>query len=351
MNRRQAIWLAGLGMLVLAGCSAPQPASTHPRSGRPAGLRSTAPEFAEAAEAWRLLAAHGDQVWPGWGKVRIPLLIRAGEFDLLAGHPLPPREFTALPDQTVAGQPVYRHTGHLLPVPAATAWQVGGVWSVAVPIREEFQRAIDAQLGKGVVQLDAVSYTRAIVHEAFHAHVLTLINGNLPDFGAEVNERKTTRILAAQPDLDMLHTAEGRALVKALEARDRNIARSAVVEFLELRRSRRATQDRPTSAYEQATEWNEGLAPYAELAMMLRAGRGRPTARDTRITYPSGADIWQPFPAHLANPAKCPEGFRGRYYLLGAGQALVLDRLARDWKRQVVNEKQSLEKALAQVAR
>jgi hypothetical protein len=349
MNRRQVILLVGLGMLVLTGCSMRQDTSTRPQSIGPSLVRSTAPEFAEAAEAWRLLAVHGDQVWPGWGRIRVPLLVRAGDSDLLAGHPSPPQEFSALPDRAVAGQPVYHRAGHLVPVPAATAWQVGGVWSVAVPVREEFQRAIDAQLGKGVVQLDAVSYTRAIVHEAFHAHIFTLINGNLPDFGAEVNEKTTTQVLAAQADLDMHYAAEGRALVKAIEARDRHTARSAAVEFLALRRSHRATQDRPTSAYERATEWNEGLARYAEVAMMLRAGRGWPTGGDAKIIYPSGADIWQPFLAQLANPAKCPEGFRGRYYLLGAGQAFVLDRLVHDWKGPVVNEKQSLENALARV--
>ena len=81
---------------------------------------------------------------------------------------------------TVANQLVYRYAGHLVPVPAATAWEVDGIWSVAVPTREEFQQAIDAQLGKGVVQLDAVNYVRAIVHEAFHAYAITAIQGDVP---------------------------------------------------------------------------------------------------------------------------------------------------------------------------
>ena len=229
------------------------------------------PELSEAAEAWHLLSSHGDQVWPGWGASRIPLLIRAGEFDLLVGHPAPPQGFSLLPDATVADQPIYRYAGHLVPVPAATAWKVGGVWSVAVPTREEFQQAIDAQLGKGVVQLDVVNYIRAIVHEAFHAYAMTIIQGNVPNFGADIDEGEMIQRLVGSARSGQQHAAEGQALVKALQATDDQIAREAAAEFLKLRQARRAARDQKIAAYEQTTEWIEGLARYAEVALMLHA--------------------------------------------------------------------------------
>ena len=81
---------------------------------------------------------------------------------------------------------------------------------------------------------------------------------------------------------------------------------------------------------------------------MLRAAQA---ASDQAIAYPAAAEIWQPFLDQLAKPAASPDGFRGRYYLLGAGQAFLLDRLLPDWKTQVLNEKQSLETVLAQALR
>ena len=246
----------------------------------------------------------------------------------------------------MADQPVYRYAGHLIPVPAATAWEVGGVWSVAVPTREEFQQAIDAQLGTGVVQLDTASYIRAIVHEAFHAYAMTAIHGDVPNFGADVDEGKMIQRLAALPDLDEQHAAEGRALVKALQASDSLEVRAAAAEFLKLRRTRRAGQDKEIAAYEQSVEWLEGLARYADISMMqpgarAGAGPGNPSAGKIRLD----------FHAALSYPASSADGFRGHYYLPGVGQAFLLDRLLPDWKTRALNEKLALEDLLQEALR
>jgi hypothetical protein len=233
-------------------------------------------------------------------------------------------------------------------VPAATAWKVGEVWSVAVPTRAEFQQAIDTQLGKGVVQLDTVNYIRAIVHEAFHAYAMTAVQGDVPDFGADVDEGEMIQQLAALPDLDKQHAAEGQALVNALQATDTQGTRDAAAKFLKLRQDRRARQDLKSAAYEKTTEWVEGLARYAEVALMLRASQA--TSSGT-IIYPAAAEIWQPFLDQLMKPAASPDGFRGRYYLLGAGQAFLLDRLMPDWKTRVLSEKIALEDLLQEAVK
>ena len=84
--------------------------------------------------------------------------------------------------------------------------------------------------------------------------------------------------LSALPDLDKQYAAEGQALVKALQATDEQTAREAAAEFLKLRQARRAAQDKQIAAYEQTTEWIEGLARYAEVALMLRASQATHSA-------------------------------------------------------------------------
>ncbi len=126
-----------------------------------AGLSS--PDMLRLTEALRVLTTHADTVWPGW-KQTPPLLLRSGEYDYLIGHPAPPASFTPIPNVSINGLSVFRRSGHLAPVPAATTWQVTNQWSVAVPIRDEFQRAIDAALGSGVVDLDD------IVQSSFYSH-------------------------------------------------------------------------------------------------------------------------------------------------------------------------------------
>jgi hypothetical protein len=149
--------------------------------------------------------------------------------------------------------------------------------------------------------------------------------------------------LAALPDLDKQHAAEGQALVDALQSTDTQGTRDAAARFLKLRQTRRAGQDQKIAAYEQTTEWIEGLARYAEVALMLHVNQAAP---NNTITYPAAAEIWQPFLDQLLNPAASPDGFRGRYYLLGAGQAFLLDRLLPDWKSRVLKEKIALEDLL-----
>jgi len=335
-----------LTAVLLGACAVPTSSSAPTLTSRAVATPQRLPELTEAAEAWHLLSSYGDQAWPGWGAARIPLLIRAGEFDLLVGHPSPPQEFGLLPEAAVADQPVYRYAGHLIPVPAATAWEVGGIWSVAVPTRAEFQQAIDAQLGAGVVQLDTANTVRAIVHEAFHAYALTAIHGDVPNFGADVDEGKMIQRLAALPDLDEQHAAEGQALVKALQASDRWEVRAAAAEFLKLRQTRRAGQDKEIAAYEQRVEWLEGLARYADIALMQLSAR----AGEAPGNPPAGK-IWLDFHAALSSPAGSPDGFRGRYYLLGAAQAFLLDRLMPGWKTRALNEKFALEDLLQEALR
>jgi hypothetical protein len=336
-----------LAVNLLGACVAPTTTVTPTATSSATATPQPPSELTEAVETWWLLAAYGDQVWPGWGTTRIPLLIRNGEFDLLVGHPSPPPGFTPLPGVTVADQPVYRYAGHLVPVPAATTWKVGDVWSVAVPTRAEFQQAIDAQLGKGVVQLDTANYIRAFAHEAFHAYALTAIQGAVPNFGVDVDEGQMLQRLSALPDLDKQYVAEGQLLVNALQATDQQVVREAAIEFLKLRQTRRAEQDKQIAAYEQTTEWIEGLARYAEVALMLRANR----VSDNTVIYPAPAEIWQPFLDQLGKPTASPDGFRGRYYLLGAGQAFLLDQLMPEWKTRALTQKQSLETLLAQAVR
>jgi hypothetical protein len=335
-----------LTVVLLGACAVPTSTSAPTLTIRAVATPQQLPELTEAAEAWHLLSSYGDQVWPGWGAARIPLLIRAGEFDLLVGHPSPPQEFGLLPDSTVADQPIYRYAGHLIPVPAATVWEVGGVWSVAVPTRAELQQAIDAKLGTGVVQLDTASYIRAIVHEAFHAYAMTTIHGDVPNFGADVDEGEMIQRLAALPDLDEQHAAEGQALVKALQASESLEVRAAAAEFLKLRQTRRARQDKEIAAYEQSIEWLEGLARYADIALMQLSAR----VGEVPGNPPSGK-IWLDFHAALSSLASSPDGFRGRYYLLGAAQAFLLDRLMPDWKTRALSEKLALEGLLQEALR
>lgn len=86
---------------------------------------------------------------------------------------------------------------------------------------------------------------------------------------------------------------------------------------------------------------------------MQLAGQETDTTADnalhSTINYPAANEVWQQFLDQLAQPTTSPDGFRGRYYLLGAGQAFLLDRFRPDWKAHLFDEKPSLEALLQEV--
>lgn len=308
----------------------------------------SAADVLRLSEVRRLLAASSQSVWPGWQTVP-PLLIHAGEHDYLIGHPAPPSNFTRLPNAQLDGQPVYRASGRQVPVPAATAWLVGDTWSIAVPTLIDFQRAIDAQLGPGVVTLDEASYVRTLSHEAFHTYQLTQVGGpdRLPTFGATLDEAEALKRLGAPAELDR-YAAEGQTLLDALTAATNDEAKQAAAHFGQLRQQRRAAMP-DIAGIERTLEWVEGLARYAEIRLMQHAGANATSS--SPITYQPPDRVWQDFTAQLANPAAISTGPRDRYAAFGAAQAWLLDRLLPDWKTRALPGNIALEELLSEAAR
>jgi proline iminopeptidase len=314
---QQRLKLIGVALLVGLICAGSRAGSNVP----PSIGELTAADVVRLAEIEQVLARFGNEIWPGWSPSP-PLVLRKGEFDYLIGHPSPPQPFEQILGASIGDRPVFLRKEHLVPVPAATTWEVTGVWCVAVPALEEFQREIDEQLGPNIVNLDDAAYARVAVHEGFHAFALTAIGGmdNLPDFGAEVDAQRTADILAAIPDLDARYAAEGQALRDGLAARTEEDARRAAAAFLQARQSRRANHSDLIS-FERLLEWTEGLARYADVSLMQLAGS--PDYAGT-IQYPDAARAWQEFLAQLSDPAAIPTGLRDRYAILGADHITML---------------------------
>jgi hypothetical protein len=301
-------------------------------------------DLAQIAEISRVLNLHGNTVWSGWKAP--PQLLRKADADYLIGHPNPPADFKLVAGINVLGQPVYRREGHLIPVPAATAWLVAGVWSLALPTFEEFQQAIDQVLGVGVVKLDEPTYVAAAVHEAFHAFEMTAMKQELPMFGLRSDEGKMLADLSSRPNLKQQLFLEGQALRGALEASDLSAVWQRVNKFLELRQIRRAQLAPEVAAYEQALEWSEGLARYGEVSLM-RLVAGQQSGND-RFVYPT--TYWQTFLGQVADVSQIPGSLREAYYALGAAQGYVLDRVMKGWKQNAIPGGANLEQLLTDLS-
>jgi hypothetical protein len=292
----------------------------------------------------RVLTAKAQIVWPGWHRVP-PLLQRKGGCEFLIGHPSPPPKFARVVGTNVLGRPLYAAAaGTATPGSVASTWKVGAVWVVMLPTRDEFQRTLDRHLGSGAVRLSDTTYMRVLVHEAFHAHQMTLTRGRPPLFGGTLDERQAAAVLGRLGDAESRLAAEGKALRAALASTSLREARRNGAVFAALRDRRRAATRDPQliAAFERQVEWSEGTARYADLRLILLAGSAgySPTPG---VQYAPAAGYRQAFLRQLADPAPRRDGLRGRLEDLGAAEALLLDRLRTGWRREALSGKRSLE--------
>jgi len=324
-------------LLAAAACAQPNPA-----------------DLARMAEVERLLEAYAPAVWPGWSAQA--LLVRHGPVEYLVAHPSPPEGFARLDGVEAGGYPVYVLHGHLTPAPIATSWPVGDAWAVAIPVLDEFQSAIDAALGPGVVTLDDGSYVRALVHETFHAFQMNTYGGpgRLPRADESVDERAVLAALERVPTLDERQRQQGRTLAGALTApagpEGDAEAVAAARAFLALREAWRDEAPAGTRALERQVEWVEGLARYADVTLMRRAARDGFPPGPGLPPMPTADAVWTEFLGQLRDPASIPGGLRDRLYVLGAAQGFALDRLAPGWRERALPGGETAEDLLAEAA-
>jgi len=290
-------------------------------------------DVAAAREARGRVASAGPIVWPGWNDPP-PVLIRSGVADCLVDHPAPPADFEQV------GPGTHRLEGHLLPVPAATAWPVNGLWSVAIPAQDELQTFLDEHLGPGVVQLDSDLYTRAIVHEAFHAFQMTTLGGPdaIPAMGAE-RPGETLAALRGDAGADAAHEAMGAALSAALDARSPAAASAALTAFVQRRDAWWAQAPAGVAGVERHLEWLEGTARYADVLIGVGAGGAAVSSA-----------AWRELRDQVARPTAIASGLRDRYAAFGAAQAFVLDRWRPGWKTRALPGEASLDTLIRALA-
>lgn len=321
-------------------------ASASPSSAAPEDV--AAADWARLEEIWRVVETLGPDVWDGWGEERPPFLLQVGDAGYLIGHPSPPGGFEPVAGLEVAGAPVLRRSGHL--APSIGVQQLGDRLGVALLPRAELQAFLDGLLGAGVVALDDVQYVRWAAHEAFHVHQLEQMAMDLPRFGFAGDEMELAARLGELDDFTSRLADEARLLRSALDASDDTELRDKVAAFLAARGSRRANGPSAVAGYEQAVEWSEGLARYADVRLLEAAGSDyEPSAAFVALggEYAEPDETWQAAIAWLDDLPSVPGTIRDRYYELGAAQAYLLDRLMPGWQPRAFPGGESLEALLA----
>lgn len=320
---------------------------------------------ARLAETLHLKQELGDQVWPGLAAAEIPILLWNEEDSFLVNYDdeaMAPAGWQVVTDDTFQGQPYYRRA---TVDPQNFAVQIDDQWAASMGtklqadlfVREMIQGSLPPPINQIVpysllIQPSEVQIS-GVLHEAFHVFQLELARARLED--AELAYQDDDRYWAVDPRMNEAWQEEIDLLAQALDASSDEQAADLAGQFLERRRERRQAHslDPDLVAFERRFEWLEGLAKYVELESWRQAAE---------------TEGYQPLPAMAEDPDF--DGYAGfadrlsqeigqmkrqadqegdtRFYYTGMAQAMLLDRLAADWKERVMEEGVWVEDLLAQ---
>jgi hypothetical protein len=343
--------LATATAVVLLSC-APHAASTRtapapPSSGAASSATASAPSLGPAdririAEAFRVAAAVGDEIWPAWTSAPFAILLVTPEREFLLRHPRPSPEFTKVGYDSLLATDVFARDRRFAPTLLATFPAVGGVSTIVV--------GQPAATGK-----NSTEWVLTLLHEHFHQ-----LQTSRPGYFARVDSLGLSR--GDQTGMWMLNYAfpYDSARVRSLFATLTQRLDSALAATTDGERTTRWASVRSARAdlrtaltpdddrYLAFQMWQEGVARYTELAVArFAASRYTPSAAFSALAdfvpyTTAAASIESNVRAGLRG-SSLERGNRVAFYPAGAAFALMLDRTVPEWRAQYFDRVMSLD--------
>ncbi|SMO91918.1 hypothetical protein SAMN06265379_11532 [Saccharicrinis carchari] len=320
------------------------------------------------AETLNLHRNLGNEVWPGWGNLPIPVIVYNEKYAFLIGISDPTPGWYKMPTgehrgsdwemvktDKLNGKPYHRQA---LPNPDITpenfTVKVGDNWVATMQTKEyaalQFYSGFKNELPPllnvifpykifwHILMGKPETNIGGMAHEAFHA-----FQGN------EVYEKfaaceNTNRLSADYPWDDAVNATgwmkETNLLLEAYTATSKETAKQLLAQFIDKRKERRINANLPVEMiqYEQKREWIEGLAKYAELEIGLLAQEKQDYFPIDEFKKKSGFKNYKTQSkyvsrqiAEVKRAANRPG--ESRFYYGGMLQAVILDRLMPGWKK------------------
>lgn len=342
--KRKLVLLAAAVVLLPARAAhaqagpAPQGAETKP------ALREV--DRVRLAEAFRIGRLLGNRVWEGWDEAPFATLLVTPEHEFLIRHPRPSEEFALVGYDPLLQSNVYFRKRRFSPSLLATFPAVGGVPTIVIGQAENTS------------QKTSTPWVVTVLHEHFHQW-----QNSRPDYYEAVGALGLARgdqtgmwmlnyaFPYAEPDVARRFDAMSRLLAAALKAGRGPRLAAGVAAYLDARRRFASALTPDDYRYFSFQVWQEGVARYTEYRVAdLAAREYRPSRAFRRLKD------YEPFRAvadetlgdilkELTTLRLGGENYkRVAFYPLGAGEALLLDRVRPRWKRSYLTDKFYIER-------
>lgn len=328
-----------IGLASVAPTAAQAP-STPPAP--PTGATIPADDRVRLAEAFRLAAAAGDDVWPAWTSAPFAVLLVTPDREYLIRHPRPSADFVRVGYDSLLASEVYARDRVMSPTFLATFPAVGGVSTIVVG-------------QPAATHKSSTAWVLTILHEHFHQ-----LQHSRPDYFAGVDALGLAR--GDRTGMWMLNYAfpydsakvqtRVAALMAALDgALDSIPATRGIAHWRAVADARRRVRDvlpADDDRYLAFQMWQEGVARYTELTMARWAAERYTPSDSFRALpdYTSYADAARELERNLRGELRNDVLARDRrvvFYPTGAATALLLDQLVPGWRSRYFEQGFSLD--------
>jgi hypothetical protein len=295
------------------------------------------------AEAFLLGEKLADRVWPGWSKAPFAVLLVTPEHEFLVRHPQPSKDFTPIGYDALLKSEVYFRKRVFQPALLATFPAVGGISTIVIGQPEN------------TAAKTSTRWVVTLFHEHFHQ-----LQDSQPDFYTAVNALGLAR--GDQTGMWMLNfpfpyektevkeqfSVLSRALAEALRSSRRDFPEK-LAAYLAARQRFQQMLAPDDLKYFSFQLWKEGVARYTEYRIAKEAATSyAPTRRFASLKdFKSFANDASQTLGRIIDELQTlslDKWQRTAFYPLGAGEALLLDRLKARWQKLYFKEKFSLDR-------
>ena len=287
------------------------------------------------AEAFRVSDQLGDELWTGWSKAPLAVLLVTPDKEFLIRHPQPSKDFTSIGYDTKLKSEVFYRDRKFATNLLATFPAVGGISTIVIGQAEN----TDSKT--------STPWVITLMHEHFHQ-----LQDSQPNVFKDIEALNLSH--GDQTGMWMLNypfpyetpevSRQFSALVQLLLQAMRTKSRDKVADYLDARDKLKQLLSPDDYKYLSFQLWKEGIARYTEYRVARWAAtQYQPTSEFRNLkdftTFSATADQVHAGIMHELSTLKLEDYKRVAFYPIGAGEGLLLDSSNPKWRSRYFKEK------------
>jgi hypothetical protein len=291
------------------------------------------------AEAFRLSDQLADDLWAGWSKAPLAVLLVTPEREFLIRHPQPSKDFTSIGYDTKLKSEVFYRDRKFATNLLATFPAVGGISTIVIGQAEN------------TASKTSTPWVITLMHEHFHQ-----LQDAQPNFFKDTEALNLSRgdqtgmwminypFPYEAPEVSQQFSVLVRLLVEAMNAKSKALFAEKLSDYLAARNTLKQMLSADDYKYFSFQLWKEGIARYTEYRVAGWAARKyRPTREFQTLkdftTFSATADQVHKGIVHELSTLKLEDYKRVAFYPIGAAEGLLLDRSKPKWRSRYFGEK------------